>query len=462
MHKLKFDNLHIVYIIGIGGIGMSALARWFNIMGKRVLGYDRTSTSLTSQLIEEGINIHFEDSIDNIPKDIASDKSRVLVVYTPAIPSDHQELLYFSDHGYVIKKRSEVLGIITEQFYTIAVAGTHGKTTTTSIIAHILKSAGKQMVAFVGGISTNYGSNFIINGDIDNDTIAVVEADEFDRSFLSLNPNVSVVTSLDADHLDIYGNKNEMEDSFKEFINRTSSEGRLVINQKVVNNIGEEFLINHKKYSLDKSEIRAENLKIKEGKFEFDYVNGSGSILGLSLQVPGYHNVENVIAAIAVTLGLGVSAEDIKTAISSYSGVRRRFEYIIRSSKIIFIDDYAHHPVEIESFLESVRALYPEKQITVVFQPHLYSRTRDFAAEFSKSLSLADALILMDIYPAREEPIPGVSSEIIFENVKIKNKWLLSGSDMINKVSELDPELLVTIGAGDIDQFVEPLKLKLS
>jgi len=213
---------------------------------------------------------------------------------------------------------------------------------------------------------------------------------------------------------------------------------------------------------LKKSEIRAENLEIKEGKFEFDYVNGIGSILGLSLQVPGYHNVENVIAAIAVTLGLGVSADDIKTAIATYSGVRRRFEYIIRSSKIIFIDDYAHHPVEIESFLESVRALYPEKKITVVFQPHLYSRTRDFAAEFSKSLSLADALVLMDIYPAREEPIPGVSSEIIFENVEIKNKWLLSGTDMIYKVSQLDPELLVTIGAGDIDQFVEPLKLKLS
>ena len=441
---------------------MSALARWFNMMGKRVLGYDRTSTSLTNQLIEEGINIHFEDSIENIPEDINSDKSMVLVIYTPAISSDHLELSYFSDHGYVIKKRSEVLGMLTEQFYTIAVAGTHGKTTTASIIAHILKSAGKKMVAFVGGISTNYGSNFIINGDIDNETIAVVEADEFDRSFLRLNPNVSVVTSLDADHLDIYGNKNEMEDSFKEFINRTSSEGRVVINQKVVNSIGEEFLINHKKYSLDKSEIRAENLKIKEGKFEFDYVNGIGSILGLSLQVPGYHNVENVIAAIAVTLGLGVSADDIKTAIGTYSGVRRRFEYIIRSRNIIFIDDYAHHPVEIESFLESVRALYPKKKITVVFQPHLYSRTRDFAAEFSKSLSLADALVLMDIYPAREEPIPGVSSEIIFENVEIKNKWLLSGSDMINKVSQLDPELLVTIGAGDIDQFVEPLKLKLS
>jgi len=462
VYKLKFEKIHIVYFIGIGGIGMSALARWFNMMGKRVLGYDRTSTSLTNQLIEEGINIHFEDSIENIPEDINSDKSMVLVIYTPAISSDHLELSYFSDHGYVIKKRSEVLGMLTEQFYTIAVAGTHGKTTTASIIAHILKSAGKQMVAFVGGISTNYGSNFIINGDIDNETIAVVEADEFDRSFLRLNPNVSVVTSLDPDHLDIYGNKNEMEDSFKEFINRTSPEGRVVINQKVANSIGEEFLINYKKYSLDKSEIRAENLKIKEGKFEFDYVNGIGSILGLSLQVPGYHNVENVIAAIAVTLGVGVSADDIKTAIGTYSGVRRRFEYIIRSSNIIFIDDYAHHPVEIESFLESVRALYPEKKITVVFQPHLYSRTRDFAAEFSKSLSLADALVLMDIYPAREEPIPGVSSKIIFENVKIENKWLLSGSDMINKVSELDPELLVTIGAGDIDQFVEPLKLKLS
>jgi len=441
---------------------MSALARWFNMRGKRVLGYDRISTSLTNQLIEEGINIHFKDSIDNIPEDITSDKSRVLVVYTPAIPSDHQELSYLSDHEYIIKKRSEVLGMLTEQFYTIAVAGTHGKTTTTSIIAHILKSAGKQMVAFVGGISTNYGSNFIINGDIDNETIAVVEADEFDRSFLRLNPNVSVVTSLDADHLDIYGNKSEIEDSFKEFINRTNSEGRVVINQKVVNNIGEDFLINHRKYSLDKSEIRAENLKIKEGKFVFDYVNGIGSIHGLSLQVPGYHNVENVIAAIAVTLGLGVSPEDIKTSIGTYSGVKRRFEYIIRSSKRIFIDDYAHHPVEIELFLKSVRALYPEKKITAVFQPHLYSRTRDFAAEFSKSLSLADALVLMDIYPAREEPIPGVSSEIIFENVEIKNKWLLSGSDMINKVSQLDPELLVTIGAGDIDQFVEPLKLRLS
>ncbi len=441
---------------------MSALARWFNMMGKKVLGYDRTSTPLTNQLIEEGIKIHFEDSIDNITEDITSDRTRVLVVYTPAIPSDHQELSYFSDHGYVIEKRSEVLGRLTDQFYTVAVAGTHGKTTTSSIIAHILKSAGKQMVAFVGGVSTNYGSNFITNGDINNETIAVVEADEFDRSFLKLNPDVSVITSIDADHLDIYGDKHEMENSFKEFINKTSSEGRVVINQKVVNDIGEDFLINYRKYSLDESEIRAENLKIKEGKFEFDYVNGIGTIHELSLQVPGYHNVENVIAAIAVTLGLGVSAEDIKTAIGTYSGVKRRFEYIIRSDQRIFIDDYAHHPVEIESFLESVRALYPEKKITAVFQPHLFSRTKDFAAEFSKSLSLADALVLMDIYPAREEPIPGVSSEIIFEDVEIEDKWLLSGSDMINKVSQLNPELLVTIGAGDIDQFVEPLKLRLS
>jgi len=455
---VNVNNYHNVYLIGIGGIGMSALARWFKRSGFFVAGYDKTESALTRKLTEEGIEIHFDDSVESIPEKIRENKSDTLVLYTPAIPKNHAEYNYLKSEGFEVIKRSVALGLITKNMRTVAVAGTHGKTTTSSMVAHILKHAGMDIAAFLGGIATNYESNFIANETIADDTIAVVEADEFDRSFLTLNPNIAIVTSADADHLDIYGDENSLQSSFKEFIQKLESTGSLFISEKIASDlVDENFKQPVHTYGINRGQFFASNITMNNGFFVFDYCDELHNIDGLELGVPGFHNVENATVAIAVALQLGVSIDKIKPAVASYKGVKRRFEFVIKSENLIFIDDYAHHPVEIEAFLKSLKALYPERKITAIFQPHLYTRTRDFADGFAKSLSQVDDVILLDIYPAREEPIEGVTSAMILEKIKAKKKVVCSKEQLLELLDDKQIEVVATIGAGDIDRLVEPI-----
>lgn len=458
---MKTDEYHNVYFLGIGGIGMSALARWFHRKGLRVSGYDRTQTVLTEMLRTEGMAIHYDDSVAGIPDEVLKDKDKTLIVYTPAIPKDHSELNHLRNSGYTMKKRSEVLGMITEGYKTVAVAGTHGKTTTSSLIAHILKEAGTNMVAFLGGVTANYESNLVMHGDAGKNTIVVAEADEFDRSFLRLFPQIAVVTSADPDHLDIYGDHEQLIVSFQDFIKQINSGGDLVIHEsvadKLADNIGH---INKHTYGMNRGQFFAGNVTARSGFFEFD-LHGFAAVEKIELGVPGFHNVENAIAASVAASLCGVEMPAIRKALASFRGVRRRFEFIIRTDRVVFIDDYAHHPAEIEAFLKSVRAMYPERKLTAVFQPHLYTRTRDFAEGFSKSLSLADELILMDIYPARELPIPGVDSDMIMKDVTCAVRIRCGKDDLIRTLEQMDVEVIVTIGAGDIDTLVEPIRKML-
>lgn len=457
---MKLENIHIAYFIGVGGIGMSALARWFNKNKVTVAGYDKTPTTLTNRLIDEGIDIHFKDSVDAIPVEFFANKENAIVIYTPAVPDNHKELNYLIDNGFEVVKRSEMLGVITKDMFTVAVAGTHGKTTTSSMIAHILKDSGANCAAFLGGITVNYKSNLLMSDDGSADSIVVVEADEYDRSFLTLFPDIAVITSADPDHLDIYDSKDKMHDSFRAFIDKLSDNGILFIQESIVKDLLPTKPNRFKAfdYSMNKGVYFAENIRIVDAAYIFDFVGGTEKINDLELKVPGFHNLENAIAAIAVALKLGITVEKIRKALTSYAGVNRRFEYILKRKEVVYIDDYAHHPVEIESFLKSVRALYPGKKITAVFQPHLYSRTRDFADWFAKSLSLADAVFMLDIYPAREQPIAGVTSEIIYKNVEVDFKERCTKENIAEKIKDADVEVLVTIGAGDIDVVVEPLK----
>lgn len=460
---MTLERYHIIYFIGIGGIGMSALARWFKYHGHEVYGYDLTPTALTDCLQEEGIAVHFQDTIEAIPSAVLQESERVLVVYTPAIPQGHKGFELLRSKGYPIKKRSEVLGMLTENQFTIAVAGTHGKTTTSTMITHILHYAGRGCNAFLGGISNNLGSNLLISEKRADESVMVVEADEYDRSFLTLHPNIAVVTAADADHLDIYGDKNAVNDSFKAFIDQLVSEGILVLKEGLTTlktSLRKDIKV--LPYALEGSERRADNLIIEEDIFRFDYVAAKGNIPAIRLKVPGYHNVENAVAAITVALQLGIAPDIIREALEAFKGVRRRFDYILRKPNVIYIDDYAHHPVEIEAFLGSVKALYPEKKLTAVFQPHLFSRTRDFLEDFAKSLSLADEVILMDIYPAREMPIPGISSQLLLERINSKEKRLLNKEGLLNLIKENEPEVLVTMGAGNIDRLVQPIKTLLT
>ena len=455
---MKLGQIHSVYFVGIGGIGMSAIARWFAVQGKTVGGYDRVATPLTKALEQEGIGIHYEDDLKLVNDLFKSTPEKTLIVYTPAIPADHSELRFFKENGFNVMKRSEVLGIITKDLFTIGVAGTHGKTTTSSMIAHILHETGYGCNAFIGGIMTNYESNLIVGRSTD---VVVVEADEFDRSFLRLFPNLTVVTSVDPDHLDIYGNKEEMIKSFNEYVNKTGQDGKVILNEKVKSHFNLKDGVSRITYGKDEGEITVSDLKIHDGVFEFDYQSKKLTIKGIELQVPGFHNMENCVAAITVALTLGISQEAIKEAVKSYSGVKRRFEYILKNEKMIFIDDYAHHPGEIQAFISSVRALYPNRQLTAIFQPHLFSRTQDFALEFAEELSKVDDLILLDIYPAREEPIPGVTSQIIYDEVSLDQKILISKDKILETIQNKDIELIVTIGAGDIDREIPALKAYL-
>lgn len=445
----KFSH---VFLIGIGGIGMSALARWFKGMGYEVAGYDKTSTDLTKSLEKEGIAVHYDDNVKMVPAPFKV-KDDTLIVYTPAIPDNMWELNYFRHNGFNVVKRSQVLGVLSKGRYTIAIAGTHGKTTTSTMVAHLLHSAGRKNSAFLGGISANFKSNIIIGS---NDGAIVVEADEYDRSFLTLDPDIAIITSTDADHLDIYENHAAVIDAFKQFVGKIKKGGTLICKSGL--NIKPKPGVKLLDYGTPESKCRAENIRIENGLFIFDYVSPTATILNLELKVPGFHNVENAVAAITVALHQHVKPEEITKGIKTFAGVKRRFEYIVKSEKIVFIDDYAHHPSELEALLKSAKALYPNKKVTVIFQPHLFSRTKDFAKEFGTSLSIADEVFLLEIYPAREAPIPGVTSELILESVKSPAKRLCTKANLLNILSDIETEILITAGAGDIDRFVEPIK----
>ncbi len=474
--NIQLEDIKYVYFIGIGGIGMSAIARWFAHNQKMVAGYDKTTTPLTQNLENEGIKIHFEDNVDLIPNEIREFPDETLIVITPAVPSSHSELLFFQRNGYTILKRAAVLGLLTHSLKTIAVAGTHGKTTTSTMVAHLLKEGGINCTAFLGGISANFNSNLVVN-DINNtdEVWAVVEADEFDRSFLHLYPTIAVVTSTDADHLDIYGEKKELEKSFGDFVSQIKENGLLFAQNTIADSVKNSASRNNENVELvnysssTKTQIYAENIcldNLQKDSCRFDFVDTQKGerIENLQLFMPGFHNVENMCAAIAVARKLGISTEKIRNAVANFKGVKRRFEYIFRSKKITYIDDYAHHPTEISALLSSIKHLYPKKKVTAIFQPHLFSRTRDFQDGFAESLSLEnpnDELILLNIYPARELPIEGITSNIILEQTKAKNKILLTDNELFSyikdKINQNQIEILLTIGAGDIDRFVQPI-----
>jgi UDP-N-acetylmuramate--alanine ligase len=458
---VKIEQYDNIYFLGIGGIGMSALARWFMKKGLKVSGYDKTSTGLTLALEQEGMKIHYDDSIESIPAEVKSAKEKTLVIFTPAIPKDHLEHNFLKDNHYTILKRSEVLGLITKDYKTIGVAGTHGKTTTSSMVAHMLKAAGKPMVGFLGGITTNYNSNLVMHGEVSRDTLVVVEADEFDRSFLRLFPEIAIVTSADADHLDIYGDHQSMIASFQDYIKQINSGGTLIIHESVAEmlaaNIGH---VTKFTYSMSRGQFFAGNITASSGFFEFD-LHGFEKVERVKLGVPGFHNIENAIAASVAVYQCGISVPMIKKALESFTGVKRRFEFVLKGKHVIYVDDYAHHPAEIEAFLKSMKSMYPRRKVTAIFQPHLFSRTRDFAEGFSKSLSLADELLLLDIYPARELPIPGVDSDMLFKDVTSASKFRVNKSNLMDRLESLDLDVVVTIGAGDIDTFIDPIKKML-
>ncbi|WP_020597094.1 UDP-N-acetylmuramate--L-alanine ligase [Spirosoma panaciterrae] len=459
---MTLDQFKYIYFLGIGGIGMSALARWFRINGYTVAGYDRTPTALTDALQAEGITIHFTEDVAQIPAAFLENPTQTLVIYTPAIPSTHLEYIYLTEKRFILQKRSQVLGLLAGQMTTIGVAGTHGKTTTSSMVTHILRDSGVNCAAFLGGITANYGTNFLLNEPADDlrSVICVVEADEFDRSFLTLFPKYAIVTSTDADHLDIYGAHEAVLASFGMYVSQIETDG--VLFMKTGLSLADQTKATVREYALQTGDYYSQKLRIEQGSFIFDLVYPNGVISDIQLLVPGFHNVENAVAAGAVALEVGVSPDAIRSALATYKGVRRRFEYILKSENAILIDDYAHHPAEVNAFLSSVKALYPDREVTVAFQPHLFSRTRDFADGFAESLSLADHVILLDIYPARELPIEGVTSELIFRDVHSKTKQKCTKDELIDVVRKMKPSLLVTVGAGDIDQLLPALKSTLS
>ncbi len=430
---------------------MSGLARYFNHLGCIVCGYDKTPTDLTDELRNEGIQVTFDDNNGGIPKSFRDVDDKTLIIYTPAIPHDSAILNFFQKKGFELFKRSQVLGIISKGKYTIAVAGTHGKTTTSTMVAHILKDSGHDCSAFLGGIASNYQTNVLFG----KNDIVVVEADEYDRSFLTLYPNIAIITSMDADHLDIYGDHAHLTDSFKQFASQLKTGGTLIHKKGLPLDTG--FT-----YSIDgNADATAENIRIEHGDFHFDFKRGPIIIANIKLGIAGLHNVENAVAAIEVALRLHIDYNAIKSALGSFKGVKRRFEYIIKNDRYIYIDDYAHHPEELRAAITSIKKLYPGKKLTTIFQPHLYTRTRDFADGFAEVLDMVDELIILDIYPARELPIEGVSSDMILNRMKLANRYKYGKREAIDKIRNEKPELLLTVGAGDIDQLVQPLKQAL-
>jgi UDP-N-acetylmuramate--alanine ligase len=452
---MNLNQIHNVYFIGIGGIGMSALARYFQNIGKNVSGYDKTPTMLTNELIAGGIEIHFEDKISSIPTDYYPENT--LVIVTPAVPTSHSEWNYFVEREYTIKKRAEVLGIITKDTFCFAVAGTHGKTTTSSILGHILYESAEDVTAFLGGIVENYNSNLIGSGK----TITVVEADEFDRSFLHLHPNIACVTSMDADHLDIYGDKNAIEDSFREFANKVTDKTKLFV-PKGLPLVGVQVEISDNQNQIPPSGVRglfkAFNIRIENSSYVFDVQTPTETIQNIAFGLPGHHNLMNALMALAMAVTYGSSIESIVKALASFKGVQRRFSYQIKSENLVYIDDYAHHPTEINAVYQAVRELYPNQKVLAIFQPHLFSRTKDFADDFAKSLSQFDEILLLDIYPARELPMEGITSTWLLSKIENVSKRLISKVDLIPAILQNEATVIVTIGAGDIGELVPLIK----
>lgn len=456
---MNLNQIHNVYFIGIGGIGMSALARYFQNIGKNVSGYDKTPTMLTDELMANGMSIHFEDNISLIPANYYVENT--LVIITPAVPISHSEWNYFLERDYVVKKRAEVLGIITKDTFCFAVAGTHGKTTTSSILGHILFESGADVTAFIGGIVENYNSNLIGSGK----TITVVEADEFDRSFLHLHPNIACVTSMDADHLDIYGDATAIEDSFREFADKVENKNNLFVPIGLPLD-GIQIEIIDKQSQIPPLGVRglfkAFNIRIENGFYVFDIQTPSEIIKNLQFGLPGRHNLMNALMALAMAKTFGTPTESIANALASFKGIQRRFSYQIKSEKLVYIDDYAHHPTEINAVHQAVRELYPNQKVLAIFQPHLFSRTKDFADDFAKSLSQFDEVILLDIYPARELPMEGITSSWLLSKMEKNHKKLVSKDALIPSILESDAKIIVTIGAGDIGELVPKIKEALS
>lgn len=434
---------------------MSALARYFNGRGVAVHGYDRTSTTLTEKLEAEGMTIHYEDDVKYIPEGVD------MVVYTPAVPRSHRELSYFFDNGFPVKKRAEVLGIISRSMKAIGIAGTHGKTTTSSITTHILTEGKVDCSAFLGGIAENFESNFV-EGKSD---WVVVEADEFDRSFLQLSPTIAAVMSMDADHLDIYGDENTMHRGFHDYVERVQSNGFIFKQASLPLSPKVDDSITVQTFGVETGDFQSKNLRVEDGFFVFDYQSPIENMKALRFTLPGRHNVENATVAIAIAQTLGLKAADIRRSLLTFKGIKRRFEFMMRSEKRVFIDDYAHHPSELNAAIHAARALYPTRKITGIFQPHLYSRTKDFVDGFAKALDKLDEIILLDIYPARELPMKGVTSRIVFDKMMNPNKKLVLKKNLLEKLKLHDTEVLLTLGAGDIDKLVKPIRdrmLKLS
>ena len=443
------NKISSIYFAGIGGIGMSALARYFNERGVSVSGYDKTETLLTKKLIEEGINIHFRDDIELL------DKNADIVVYTPAIPASHRELNFYRENNYTLLKRSDVLGLITKDTFNICIGGTHGKTTTSAMVAHILTATGFGCNTFLGGIASNYDTNFWGSGH----KVSVAEADEYDRSFLKLNPDVAVITAMDADHLDIYGTEKNMQDAFIEFSGKIKKGGTLIIKDTVRRQ--DEFATHNKMtYSgfNEQADIHTKALKIINGSYLFNVVIKDKVIENVLLNMGGMHNIENITAAIAVADMLKIDEDKIKTAVASFAGVKRRFEYMIKDESVVMIDDYAHHPEELRALITGAKELFPGRKCTVVFQPHLFSRTKDLASGFAEVLSMADETILLPIYPARELPMEGVTSDLILDRMTIANKSIMQREALLEWLKSNKPELLITAGAGDIDTLIQPIK----
>ncbi|WP_027067993.1 UDP-N-acetylmuramate--L-alanine ligase [Maribacter sp. Hel_I_7] len=448
---MNLTQIHKVYFIGIGGIGMSALARYFAFINKAVGGYDKTESPLTQELANSGIDIHYTDDINAVSDEFKKDIEHTLVVYTPAVSSNHSEYQYFLNNGFTIKKRSEVLGLITKDSFCLAVAGTHGKTTTSSILAHLLKETGVKMTAFLGGISEDFNSNFLLEGT----EYSVVEADEFDRSFMQLTPNVACVTSMDADHLDIYGNAEELERTFVDFTKRLKPGGKLFVR----NGLPLEGLT----YGIeDNSDYCIRNIKIERGTYIFDLETPDLKLEGVEFNKPGRHNLLNGLVAFAMAMQAGSPPHRLAEALATFKGVQRRFSYRIKSEDFIFIDDYAHHPTEINAVFEAISEMHPNKKVLAIFQPHLFSRTRDFADAFAKSLSQFENVLLLDIYPAREEPLKGIDSKWLLGKIKSSNKKLISKEQIISEIKSQNPEVLITMGAGDIGLEVVKIKKEMS
>lgn len=449
---MNFNDINRIYFIGIGGIGMSALARYFKKHGAEVHGYDRSETELTQALAAEGMYLHYEDDVKFIPENVD------LVVFTPAVPKDHVELNWFLDRDYPVKKRAEVLGIISRAKRCVAIAGTHGKTTTSTMTAHLLRACGVDATAFVGGISLNLGSNFV-EGDSD---WVVVEADEYDRSFLHLHPEVAVLNSLDPDHLDIYGTPEAVVDSYKQFIRQIKPGGKLIYRHGLpLDDVADELRSSGRHvftFGIDCGDYEAYDVHVNEGQMAFGLRSSIVDWSDLRLNYPGLHNVTNATAAIAATLSAGGFAPELPEALAAFKGVKRRFEYIIRTPERVYVDDYAHHPAELEAVIGAAKMLFPTRKVTGIFQPHLYTRTRDFAETFAVALDMLDECILLDIYPARELPIPGVTSATIAGLMNNKNITLTNKTELLNILKNRKIEVLMTMGAGDIDTLIEPIK----